>query len=187
MSDRKKKLLNITLCAMFAALICVGAFIRIPTPLVPITFQVFFTTLAGLILGGKKGALSVAVYVLMGLAGIPVFTGGGGLMYVLKPTFGYLIGFIAGAYLTGEISHAVENPSVKRLLAANFAGLFVVYLVGTVYCWIISHFYMHSDTGIIALMTSCVFLPIGGDILLSFILAFAAKRIIPITDKYLKG
>ncbi len=68
----------------------IGAFIRIPVPLVPFTLQITFTTLAGLfLLGSKKGAISVAVYVLMGLIGIPVFTQGGGFSYVLKPSFGF--------------------------------------------------------------------------------------------------
>ena len=65
------------------------SFIRIPVPLVPFTLQITFTTLAGLLLGSKKGAISVAVYVLMGLIGIPVFTQGGGFSYVLKPSFGF--------------------------------------------------------------------------------------------------
>ena len=65
---------DLILCALFTALSAIGAFIRIPVPLVPFTLQITFTTLAGLLLGSKKGAISVAVYVLMGLIGIPVFT-----------------------------------------------------------------------------------------------------------------
>ena len=78
---------DLILCALFTALSAIGAFIRIPVPLVPFTLQITFTTLAGLLLGSKKGAISVAVYVLMGLIGIPVFTQGGGFSYVLKPMF----------------------------------------------------------------------------------------------------
>ena len=80
---------DLILCALFTALSAIGAFIRIPVPLVPFTLQITFTTLAGLLLGSKKGAISVAVYVLMGLIGIPVFTQGGGFSYVLKPSFGF--------------------------------------------------------------------------------------------------
>ena len=88
---------DLILCALFTALSAIGAFIRIPVPLVPFTLQITFTTLAGLLLGSKKGAISVAVYVLMGLIGIPVFTQGGGFSYVLKPSFGFLVAFIIGA------------------------------------------------------------------------------------------
>ena len=87
------------LCALFAALAAVGAFLRIPVPLVPFTLQFLFTNLAGLLLGKKLGAVSVGVYVLLGLMGLPIFTGGGGIGYLVHPTFGYLIGFILGAGL----------------------------------------------------------------------------------------
>jgi hypothetical protein len=57
--------------ALFTALITVGAFIRIPVPVCPFTLQLFFTTLAGLLLGSRRGAAAIAVYVALGLAGIP--------------------------------------------------------------------------------------------------------------------
>ena len=60
---RKKKVLNMILCALFAALIAVGAFIKIPIPVVPFTLQFLFTTMAGLLLGPNLGATAVAVYV----------------------------------------------------------------------------------------------------------------------------
>lgn len=113
---------DLILCALFTALSAIGAFIRIPVPLVPFTLQITFTTLAGLLLGSKKGAISVAVYVLMGLIGIPVFTQGGGFSYVLKPSFGFLVAFIIGAFVTGLIVEKKQNPSFLRILGASFAG-----------------------------------------------------------------
>ena len=67
---------SLILCSLFAALIAVGAFIKIPIPVVPFTLQVLFTTLAGLLLGPRLGAISVGIYLLVGLIGIPVFTQG---------------------------------------------------------------------------------------------------------------
>ena len=84
------------LTGLFAALTAVGAFIKVPVPVCPFTLQFLFTTLAGVLLGGKLGACAVGIYVMLGLAGLPIFAGGGGISYVLQPTFGYLIGFIAG-------------------------------------------------------------------------------------------
>ena len=88
----KKKIIlttkDIALMGVFIALIIVGGFIKIPTPLVPVTMQFFFCLLSGLLLGGIKGSLCVIIYVFMGLIGIPVFTAGGGFSYVLYPTFG---------------------------------------------------------------------------------------------------
>ena len=75
-------------CSLFTALIAVGAFIKIPVPVVPFTLQYLFTMLAGLLLGSRKGTLSVVAYMLLGLAGLPIFSEGGGFWYVLKPSFG---------------------------------------------------------------------------------------------------
>ena len=79
--EREEKLVNtqgktreLVLFSLFTALTAIGAFIRVPVPLCPFTLQLLFTTLAGLILGSKKGAASVAVYVALGLTGVPVFT-----------------------------------------------------------------------------------------------------------------
>ena len=67
---RNEKTKNMILCAMFVALISVGAFIKIPVPVVPFTLQVLFTMLAGLLLGGKRGALAVCIYIVLGLLAI---------------------------------------------------------------------------------------------------------------------
>ena len=101
------KVKELVLFSLFTALTAIGAFIRVPVPLCPFTLQLLFTTLSGLILGSRKGAASVAVYVALGLSGVPVFTQGGGPGYIFQPTFGYLLGFIAGAWLTGKLS---EHP-----------------------------------------------------------------------------
>lgn len=88
---RKEKTKNMVLCAMFVSLISAGAWIRIPVPVVPFTLQFLFTTLAGLLLGGERGAMAVGIYMIMGLLGLPVFAEGGGPGYLLRPSFGYLI------------------------------------------------------------------------------------------------
>lgn len=92
MKKQPLKTNQMILSALFTALISIGAFIKIPIPVVPFTLQFLFTMLAGLLLGGRLGTLSVLVYILLGLVGLPVFTEGGGLAYLLKPTFGYIIG-----------------------------------------------------------------------------------------------
>ena len=93
MENTKTKRLStksMVLCAMFTALVAVGAFIQIPVPYMDyFTLQFFFVLLAGLILGGNKGAISVGCYVLLGLIGIPIFAAGGGIGYIFRPSFGY--------------------------------------------------------------------------------------------------
>ena len=73
---RNSKLRNQILCAIFTALIAIGAFIRIPVPVVPFTLQFLFTTLAGVLLGSRLGATSVILYIVLGLLGVPVFAEG---------------------------------------------------------------------------------------------------------------
>jgi biotin transport system substrate-specific component len=170
---------------MFTALICVGAFIRIPTPLVPLSMQLWCTTMAGMLLGPKLGAVSVLVYVLLGLIGVPVFTMGGGIGYVLQPTFGYLIGFIIGTWLTGVITRKKEEPGFKWLLLAAFAGMFAVYVIGTAYCYFISRFVLGTGIAFWPLFISCFILPFPGDAALCAVSAWAAKRMIPQMRRYL--
>jgi biotin transport system substrate-specific component len=163
--------------ALFTALIAVGAFIRIPVPVCPFTLQLLFTTLAGLILGSRRGAMAVLLYVALGLVGVPVFTQGGGPSYVFQPTFGYLIGFAAGAWLTGRMVEGESQPSMKRLLAANFAGLFIVYLFGMVYVYIINNYYLGTPIGIWPVVLYCFILAVPGDICLCILAAGIARRL----------
>lgn len=180
---QKEKTKNIILAALFVALITIGAWIRIPVPLVPFTLQFLFTMLAGLLLGGKLGATTVCIYMIMGLLGLPIFTEGGGLSYILKPSFGYIIGFAVAAYVTGNIANQVLHPSYQRLLIANFIGLGIVYLFGMSYYYWISAFYFHTPIGIWSLFLYCFILAVPGDIVLCILGAMLGKRLIPIIKR----
>lgn len=180
---RIEKTKNLILCSIFVALIAVGAFIRIPIPVVPFTLQLLFTMMAGLLLGGKLGAATVGIYIAMGLLGFPVFTEGGGLMYVLKPSFGYIVGFAIGAYVTGIIANKSSKPSYGRLLAANFSGLAIVYFFGMVYYYVISAVYLGNPIGLWPLFLYCFLLAVPGDIALCILGAILGKRLIPVLNK----
>ena len=80
-------------CGLVTALIAAGACIKIPVPVVPSTLQYLFTMLAGLFLVSRKGMISVVAYMLLVRAGLPIFSEGGGIWYIFKPSFGYIIGF----------------------------------------------------------------------------------------------
>ena len=138
MTDRP--LLKLVFTALFAALTAAGAFIRIPTPWLAFTLQLLFVFLAGILLGPLYGAISQVVYVLLGLIGLPIFTFGGGFSSVFQPSFGFLIGFIPAAAVTGAI--AGHTRSILRALLACLAGLLVSYLIGIPYMWFILDQYM---------------------------------------------
>lgn len=177
---RNNKTKNMILCAIFVALIAMGAFIKIPVPVVPFTLQYLFTMLAGLLLGGKKGCLAVGIYILLGLIGLPIFAQGGGIGYIFQPSFGYIIGFAVGAFVTGVIANQKNRPSFLRLLAADFAGLLIVYLLGMVYYYLISAFYLGNPIGLWPLFLYCFILAVPGDIILCIMGAFLGERLIPI-------
>ena len=111
---------NMVLAALFAALTAIGAFLQIPTGTVPITLQFLFTALAGLLLGWKWGAVSQLLYVGIGLLGLPVFTQGGGIGYVLQPSFGFLLGLIPAAAVIGALT--ARRTGYLNILAAVLVG-----------------------------------------------------------------
>ncbi len=133
---RSNSLRQMTLTAVFAALTAIGAFLRIPVGFTSFTLQLFFSCMAGLLLGPAWGAASQALYVLLGLAGVPIFTEGGGLMYLAKPTFGFLLGLIPMAFFVGLAARRLRLPLFPRLLLAGLIGLVVLYAVALPYLYL---------------------------------------------------
>ena len=127
--------------ALLAALTAAGAFIRIPIGISVITLQFLFTAMAGVLLGPGGGALSQGVYVALGLAGLPVFTAGGGLSYLLHPTCGFLFGMVAAAAVVGAAA-GPGVPSPRRVFLAGLAGLAVLYLIGLPYMYAVMNLYL---------------------------------------------
>lgn len=174
------------LCALFSALIAAGAFIKLPVYPVPVTLQVQFALLAGLLLGSRPGIISAAVYLLIGLTGIPVFARGGGIGYIFQPTFGYILGFVLGAGIAGRIVEKSKGTAAFKVnFAASLAGLAAVYALGVVYFWIISRFYLGKEIGIRYLLVNCFLLTLPGDIVMAALGALIAKRLKPAINKYL--
>ncbi len=118
---------DLALIAVFAAFVAVCALlpaIPVGPAAVPITLQTLAIYITALTLGGTRATLAVTLYVLAGLIGLPVFSGGrGGFGTVASPSFGYLLGFIPGALLTGSLAYAALR---RRLSGAGLFGAFVV-------------------------------------------------------------
>lgn len=134
MSEKEKKLktIDIVYIGLFAALMCVCAWISIPLT-VSITLQTMAVCLTAGLLGWKRGTLTIIIYILLGMVGLPVFTGfKSGIAAVTGPTGGYIVGFILTALIVG---FACEKFSHKLWSNALFMaiGILVCYLFGTIW------------------------------------------------------
>ena len=125
---------RMTTAALMTALTAVSAYLVIPIGPVPITMQSGVVLSAGALLGSRWGALSQGVYLVMGLIGVPVFAGGrSGPGAILSPTFGYLIGFLAAAFVTGWYLERRAQPMLRHIVIAMLAGLIALHLFGLTY------------------------------------------------------
>lgn len=132
----KLKPVDITMAALFAALMAIGANITAFLVIggVPITLTTFFSILSGLLLGSRLGAISMTVYALLGLAGAPVFAQfSGGVSSIVSPTFGFIVSNILVAYAVGKI---IEIKSTKTsFMAASLVGMSINYVFGTTWMY----------------------------------------------------
>lgn len=124
---------HLATAALLAALLCASAWISIPIQPVPLTLQVFIVVLSALLLEPIVAFSAVGLYVLMGAAGLPVFSGGtGGLGIIFGPTGGYLLGFVVGATLGSLVRtmlHDMGGGVVSDVIAAGCA-IVAIYAFG---------------------------------------------------------
>ena len=180
----KIKTKDMILVSMFAALMAVGAFVKILFPLVPFSLQAFFCAFAGIILGARLGALSQIVYILLGLAGAPIFTQGGGIMYIFKPSFGFLLGFIVCAYIIGKVSELFKKINLLSAILSVFSGLAALNAIGLPYMYLILKFYMgKSETTLGDVVSASFLLLILKDAILFLVVAIVAVSVVPTINK----
>jgi biotin transport system substrate-specific component len=158
--------------ALFAALTGVGGWIAIPLPYVSVTLQTLFTLISGAVLGPYFGALSMIVYILLGVAGLPVFSRGqSGLGVLFGPTGGYLIGFVLSAIAIGLIVRLKEKPGYLWLCFAMAAGIVILDVCGVVQLALITGLPLENA----AILGALVFVPT--DVVKILIGAYIAKQI----------
>ena len=134
---------TMTRVALMAAVTAVAAQITVPIEPVPFTFQVLAVILSGLLLGPRYGSLAMAVYLLVGAVGVPVFAGfKGGLGIVFGDTGGYLLAYPLAAAVAGLGAHAVAHDPRRRALLVGFlcgcAALVVIYAFGATWLSVIA-------------------------------------------------
>ena len=128
--DNSEQLRMTVYASLLAALTAAGAYLIIPIGPVPISLQTLFVYLTGLLLGSRWGTASVAVYLLAGACGLPVFAGGtGGLGRLFGPTGGYLMGYLPAVFVVGWLVEKTKK-SVGLDVAAAVCGALIVYALG---------------------------------------------------------
>jgi biotin transport system substrate-specific component len=123
---------NVLAIALAALLVSAAAQVVVPLPItpVPFTLQPLAVLVVGGVLGARRGAAALALYLAMGLVGLPVFAAGGsGIARFMGPTGGYLLAFPVAAAVTGAIAGA--RPGLVRALLACAVGMVVIHVGGT--------------------------------------------------------
>ncbi|MFA1821400.1 biotin transporter BioY [Virgibacillus oceani] len=142
---RKLRAIDLTYGAVFVCLMAIGANITVWFPFlavpiggasVPLSLQTFFAILAGLMLGRRLGTISMITYILVGFAGVPVFSGLiGGPMAFAMPTGGFIISFVFSAFITGWIAEKNKRENFSFYLGASAIGLIINYGIGVTYMY----------------------------------------------------
>ena len=172
---------DMTFIGLFVALMVVGAFLKVPNPFfpaVPLTFQLFFCIYAGLLLGAKNAFFSQLVYVLLGLAGLPIFASGQGIGYVLHPTFGFIIGFLVAATAIALLIGDSKKVSFVKMASVALIGFILIYAIGILYMYFVLDLYVGTDVSVIGITGSMVPYMIK-DLVLVVIAALTSVKIIP--------
>ena len=194
--NMKKIGLFTSFIALFTAIICVGCFIKIPLGVIPVVLQNVLCILCAVLLGGFWGAAPTALFLLAGLAGLPVYSGGtGGFAVWLGPTGGFLPGYLLGALVAGLIAGkpSVEEKKITagrviRLTVAILAGMIVLYIPG-----VIRFAYWATGAGKVPAektsaayaVAACVLPFIPGDILKIVVAVPVALKLRPVAAQYL--
>lgn len=141
---------DLSICSLFAAITAILAQISIPfIGGVPLTLQLLSVSLCGVVLGSKKGCISILVYIILGAIGLPVFANfSGGFQNIIGPTGGFIISFPIVAFIVGLVSERTNNIIV--IFISTVLSLLVSYIVGTLI------FSISTGSSIMASITACV-------------------------------
>lgn len=184
---------DLAVCGLFASLIAVGAFIKIVIPVgvdtMNFTLQWLFVMLAGLLLGSRRGFLSVATYLVIGLVGFPVFARGGGPAYLIRPTFGFLLGFALAAYAIGKVSEWLHSSKPGAWMLAVTVGYVIYYGMGVLYFYFITHMVVVTPNTVgwaAIFMVYCLPTMIP-DYMLCVLAVMVAGRLRPVVSRIMDG
>lgn len=144
---KKLNVRKITLSSMLLALLIVSAFVSIPVPFlaIKITLQTLILFVLATLLPPLYSFITVLLYIVLGLFGLPVFSSGSGIMYIFAPSFGFLIGFLISTPIMSTIYRMSFSTSLVRYITATAIGIILIYAIGVPYLYYILKFYMGKD------------------------------------------
>ncbi|MHD0383503.1 biotin transporter BioY [Staphylococcus simulans] len=174
---------ELVLISLFTALTIISSMLHFTLGPIPFSLQIVTVFIVAHLFSVKVAFWSQALYVIMGLLGLPVFASGGGLFYVLKPTFGFLIGFVIAAWIMAWFKERSEKTSFSNIFIINIVGTVVIYIFGCIYFYLIMNFVAHTPITINHIFTGIVLLSGPGDIILSGVSAMLILRL----EKVMKG
>jgi biotin transporter BioY len=160
---------DILLVLSFTLLTAISVKLKIEIGVVPITGQTFAVLLSGALLGAKRGTLSQIFYLFGGLAGIPWFSRGGGITYLMSPTFGYIVGFVLAAFFVGFLCERGFDRKIETAILAMLVGNVLIYLPGLLWLArfvglekvLLVGFYPFLAGDLIKLFLASLILPLG--------------------------
>ncbi len=192
----KKSILRTSFIALFAAIICVGCLIKIPLGVIPVVLQNMLCILCAVLLGGIWGGIPTALFLLAGLIGLPVYSGGsGGIAVWLGPTGGFLPGYLLGAVAAGFIAGrpSVEEKKITlkntiRISLAVIAGMILLYIPGVIrfsYWATAAGKVPVEKTALMYTLSACIIPYIPGDVLKAVVAILVALKLRPVVAQYL--
>ena len=166
-----------TRVALFASILSVSAYIRIPIAYVPLTLQSTAALTPGYCLGAWYGAAATLLYTAVGLAGVPVFASGGGPAYVLSPTFGYILGFTVCAWITGFLAKLNRRGSVLSAYLIMLVGLVGIYIPGILWLGLSLQWIADIPVHAVSILKTGLVIPLIGDLITAVPAAVVSVRL----------
>ena len=144
---KKLDVRKITLSSMLLALLILSALFSIPIPFttIKITLQTMVVFILGSMISPIYCFVTMLLYIVLGLFGLPIFSSGSGIMYIFTPSFGFLIGFMLAAPLMSYINRRAFSTRLVRYIVACSIGILLIYAIGVPYMYYVLRLYMSMD------------------------------------------
>lgn len=169
---------QLTQMALMLALLIICSQLTIPLGPVPITLQTFAILMIGLVLPPKYAGLTTLIYLVVGLFGLPVFSGGtGGFGSFISPSFGFVIGFIPASFIISYLKQRLKPETNSKLMGTTLIGTVILYIIGLSYMYIIFRNVLDIETGFTHVLQLGLIPFIPGDIFKALLAIFVYKRL----------